>query len=78
MLPAQSKAFAKRLRTAGVPIELLLIADVGHGFIGATPEATRNASRQALSATFEFFDQLFAGPNPHLRPDGPKVESSDR
>jgi len=67
VLPAQSEAFAERLRTAGVPVDLLLIADVGHGFIGATPAATRDASRQALSATFDFFDRLFAAPDAQRR-----------
>ena len=62
--PAQSQAFSERLRTAGVPVELLLIADVGHGFIGTTPATTRDASRQALSATFDFFDRLFADGKP--------------
>lgn len=68
VLPAQSKAFAERLRAAGTPVELLLVGNVGHGFIGATPAATRDASRQALSATFEFFDSLWAEPNARRRP----------
>jgi acetyl esterase/lipase len=76
--PEQSKAFSELLRTAGVPVELLLIPDVGHGFIGATPAATRDASRQALSATFDFFDLLFAGPGAHRHLNGSKVEPSDR
>ncbi len=67
VLPAQSEVFAERLRTAGVPVELLLIPDVGHGFIGATPAGTRDASRQALSATFNFFDRLFAAPGSQQR-----------
>ena len=67
--PAQSQAFSERLRTAGVPVELLLIADVGHGFIGATPVSTRDASRQALSATFDFFDRLFQAASPPRRVD---------
>ena len=67
VLPAQSAAFAERLRTAGVPVELLLIPDVGHGFIGATQAATRDASRQALSATFDFVDRLFASPDAQRR-----------
>jgi acetyl esterase/lipase len=66
VMPAQSKAFMERLRTAGVQADLLLIPGVGHGFIGATPAATRDASRQALSATFDFFDRLF-GPAIPLR-----------
>ena len=64
VLPAQSASFADRLLAAGVPVELLLIPDVGHGFIGATRAATRDASRQALSATFDFFDRLFRGVSP--------------
>ena len=59
VLPAQSKVFAERLRTAGVQADVLLVPGVGHGFIGTTPAATRDASRQALSATFDFFDRLF-------------------
>jgi dipeptidyl aminopeptidase/acylaminoacyl peptidase len=69
VLPAQSEAFAERLRAAGVSVELLLIPDVGHGFIGATPAVTRNASRQALSATFDFFDRLFQTTSPARRVD---------
>lgn len=68
-MPAQSKAFAERLRTAGVPVELLLIPGVGHGFIGATPAATRDASRQALSATFDYFDRLLSAASPRQRVD---------
>jgi acetyl esterase/lipase len=75
VLPAQSEAFADRLRAAGVPVDLLLIADVGHGFIGATRAATRDASRQALSATFDFFDRQFAVSDTLWNPDGPNVKS---
>jgi acetyl esterase/lipase len=78
VLPAQSEVFAERLRTAGVPVDLLLIADVGHGFIGATPAATRDASRQALSATFDFFDRLFAVSEAHRNLNGPNGGSSNR
>jgi acetyl esterase/lipase len=67
VLPAQSEAFAKRLRAEGVAAELLLVPGVGHGFIGATPAATRDASRQALSATFDFVDRLFAAPDAQRR-----------
>jgi acetyl esterase/lipase len=59
VLPAQSKAFAERVREVGVAADLLLIPGVGHGFIGATPAATLNASRQALTVTFDFLDRLF-------------------
>jgi hypothetical protein len=35
---------------------LLVIKGVDHSFIGADAEATRRASLQALTATFEFID----------------------
>jgi hypothetical protein len=47
------------VREVGVAADLLLIPGVGHGFIGATPAATLNASRQALTVTFDFLDRLF-------------------
>jgi hypothetical protein len=40
-----------------------MIPSVDHSFIGATPEATRNASLLALRRTFEFIDATFkSGP----------------
>ena len=47
----QSMAMAARLRTAGVPAELLLVPDVAHGFAGPTEAVTRGATRAALTAT---------------------------
>jgi acetyl esterase/lipase len=67
-LPAQSSRFAERLRAAGVPAELLSIPDVGHGFIGATNVVTRDALRQALTATFDFFDRLVTPKTPSPAP----------
>jgi acetyl esterase/lipase len=61
VLASQSRAFEQRLRAAGVPAELLLIPAVGHGLIGATPASTREALRQALAETFEFFDRVCRG-----------------
>ena len=58
--PEESREFASRLRASGVPVEFLLIPDVEHGFIGTTKSATKQASRQALAATFDFFERLFA------------------
>ena len=40
----------------GVRAELLIIPDVGHSFIGAKPEITREASRKALERTIAFID----------------------
>lgn len=60
-LPSQSERFAQRLQAAGVDARLLLIPKVGHGFVGATPDMTRDALRQALTATFDFFDRELKG-----------------
>jgi acetyl esterase/lipase len=57
---AQSVAMAERVRAAGAQVELRELADVGHGWIGSTPERTRDASRAALTLTAEFLDRLFA------------------
>ena len=53
----QSVEMAERLKAAGVPADLILIPDVDHSFIGKTPEATRAATLQALSSTFDFIDR---------------------
>ncbi len=53
---AQSTDFHSRLRAAGVKSRLHVIQGVDHSFIGATPEATRAASLEALKITLEFFD----------------------
>jgi acetyl esterase/lipase len=57
---AQSREFADRLRGAGVPVRLLLIADAGHGLVGSTQAATEQANHAALAATVDFLDALFA------------------
>lgn len=55
----QSELFQAALKAVNVPVELLVIPDVGHGWIGKTPEATLGASRQALKATLDYFDGRF-------------------
>ena len=50
----QSQAMAKKLTDLKVPVETLTIPDVGHGFVGKTPEITRAANDQALARTLEF------------------------
>jgi dipeptidyl aminopeptidase/acylaminoacyl peptidase len=57
----QSREFYDKLRAAGVPAQLFLIPDVDHSFIGKTPEATRAASRAALTRVFQFIDATFNG-----------------
>jgi dipeptidyl aminopeptidase/acylaminoacyl peptidase len=56
----QSREMYEKLRSAGVPVELLLIPDVDHSFIGRTPADTERASRVALARVFEFIDTKFA------------------
>lgn len=53
---AQSQKFEQALLEKRLPVKFLLIRDVDHSFIGADAEATRRASLQALSATFDFID----------------------
>jgi acetyl esterase/lipase len=53
---AQSQFFYEATQSKGVNATLLVIKGVDHSFIGADAEATRRASLQALTATFEFID----------------------
>jgi dipeptidyl aminopeptidase/acylaminoacyl peptidase len=70
--PQESARLFEKLRSAGVPAELLLIREVRHGFVGGDEMATKSALRQALLATFEFLDRC-------LKHDGrPSVDSSRR
>lgn len=52
----QSVRFHEALRAKGVSSTLKIIEGVDHSFIGATPDQTRSASIEALSATFDFID----------------------
>lgn len=54
--PLQSTHFKEVMERAGAHAELLMIPGVDHSFIGATPEATRDASLRALHRTVEFID----------------------
>jgi acetyl esterase/lipase len=56
---AQSKEFHDALKKAGVPVEMLLIPDVDHSFIGGAPEITKRASLTALEKTLSYIDALF-------------------
>jgi acetyl esterase/lipase len=52
----QTREMYDRLRAASVPVELYLIPEVDHSFIGKTPAQTAEASRAALTRVFEFID----------------------
>jgi acetyl esterase/lipase len=55
---SQSQMFHEATRSKGTKATLLVLKGVDHSFIGADAEATRRASLQALSATFEFIDAI--------------------
>lgn len=52
----QSEIMAEKLTAAGVPAEVRVIAGANHGWYGKTPDATRNASREAMKLTVDYFD----------------------
>jgi len=59
VLITESQAMAKRLAELKVPVETLYIPDVGHGFVGKTPQITRTANDQARARTLKFINGLF-------------------
>jgi acetyl esterase/lipase len=54
----QSETMAAAVKAAAGSVDLMLIPESNHGFIGKTPEATRHDSLEALDRTFAFFDRL--------------------
>ena len=60
VVPSQSQEFHDLLQATGVPVTLLYLPGVDHGFRGPTAEASREANEQALDATFRFFDESLA------------------
>ncbi|TMA23257.1 MAG: alpha/beta hydrolase [Deltaproteobacteria bacterium] len=54
----QTLDMAEKLRSAGVPYEVMVLPGINHGFVGKTPEATREANLRALDATFRFIDRV--------------------
>jgi acetyl esterase/lipase len=54
----QSETMAAKMKAAGAPVELMLLPGANHGFVDATPEATKRDSLAALDRTFAFFDTL--------------------
>jgi acetyl esterase/lipase len=53
----QTLEMAEKLKTAGVKHELIVLTGSNHGFMGKTPEQTRDDNLKALEATFQFIDQ---------------------
>ena len=60
--PEQTLQMADKLDAAGVRNQLLVLPGVKHEFLGKTPEATREANLKALSATFQFIDDIIGRP----------------
>ncbi|WP_157093771.1 alpha/beta hydrolase [Sphingomonas mali] len=54
----QSEAMAGKMKAAGASVEFVPVAGANHGFVDATPEATKRDSLMALDRTFAFFDRL--------------------
>jgi acetyl esterase/lipase len=63
-VPRQAQEFGRRLREAGNAVELVLLPESGHGFIGTDTAKTKVALQQALTATFDFFDRVLRPANP--------------
>jgi acetyl esterase/lipase len=57
----QAQELAALLKTAGRPVETLLLPEIDHGFIGTSPPATRDASLLALRRSFDFIDRIAGG-----------------
>jgi acetyl esterase/lipase len=56
--PQEMTEMEEALRRAGVPVKTLWLKGAHHGWLGATPNATRVASLKALSETFAYFDSV--------------------
>jgi acetyl esterase/lipase len=54
----QARALNDRLREAGGSVELILLPGVGYGFVGGSPEGTREASERAWSRTVNFMERM--------------------
>ncbi|MET0137723.1 MAG: prolyl oligopeptidase family serine peptidase, partial [Sphingobium sp.] len=55
---SQSQEFDAVLRAKGVKSRLEVIPQVDHGWIGTTPEMTRDASRRALAMSLDFVQDV--------------------
>ena len=56
--PQEMIEMEESLKRAGIPVRTLWLKGANHGWIGATPDATRAASLKALSETFAYFDSV--------------------
>src|SRR5258707_11761381 len=56
--PQEMTEMEEALHRASVPVKTLWLKGANHGWLGATPIATRAASLKALSETFAYFDSV--------------------
>jgi acetyl esterase/lipase len=54
--PKQSESMAAALKAAGVAAQVRILSGANHAWYGKTPEATRDANREAMRLTLDFFD----------------------
>lgn len=54
----QSETMTARMKAVGASVEFVPVPGANHGFVDATPEATKRDSLMALDRTFAFFDRL--------------------
>jgi len=52
----QTARFHAALQAAGVPTQKVIVPEVGHSWIGKTPESTRDTSREALRRSIDFIE----------------------
>jgi acetyl esterase/lipase len=57
----QSRKFHAALQSNGIASQFVVIEGVDHSFIGATPDATRKASLDALAKTLAFIEATIGG-----------------
>jgi acetyl esterase/lipase len=56
--PSQAHELYARIRARGGNAELMLLPDVGHDLVGATPALTRDASERAWERTVDFIERM--------------------
>jgi acetyl esterase/lipase len=54
----QAAVLNDAIRARGGSVELILLPGVGHGFVGRTPDATREASKRAWARTVDFISRM--------------------
>ena len=54
--PAQSPELYEALRAWSAKVQLMMLPGIDHSYIGATPEATREAALKGLAKTIELID----------------------